>query len=182
MDKRTAVLALLKNYVPLDPADEQTLTTYKNFVLQHPDCLERSLACGHLTGSCWLVNPSGDSVLLTHHKKINSWFQLGGHADSDSDLLRVAMREAYEESGIELISPISQEIFDLDIHLIPARKDEPAHYHYDARFLLRAGTDKFSISEESNDLSWVKIDNLEKVTQLPSMLRMRDKWMRVASR
>ena len=85
------------------------------------------------------------------------------------------MREAHEESGltVQLLNP---DIFDLDVHEIPARKNDPAHYHFDVRYQIQASGEKFRISEESLDLAWVKIEELERYTEEESILRMRRKW------
>ena len=106
------------------------------FVKDHEDCFERSRLSGHVTGSCWLENYDGTKFLLTKHKKLKSWLQLGGHADGDSDIIRVSLKEAHEESGLKNIELISADIFDLGVHLIPKCKNIPQHYHYDIRFLF----------------------------------------------
>jgi 8-oxo-dGTP pyrophosphatase MutT (NUDIX family) len=129
-----------------------------------------------VTGSAWVVDRGGDRVLLTHHRKLDRWLQLGGHSDGDADTLRVACREAAEESGLE-VEPVSTALFDVDIHLIPARGSDPAHHHFDARFALVAHHDTFRINDESNALRWVKIEKIAKFTTEPSMLRMAAKWL-----
>lgn len=91
---------------------------------------------------------------MSLHRKLKRWVQPGGHADGQCDTLSVALREAEEESGISGISPISEDIFDIDIHLIPARPGEEAHYHYDIRYLLRAPHENVVISDESDALEW----------------------------
>ena len=91
---------------------------------------------GHITGSAWVVDPAGSRLLLTHHRKLGKWLQLGGHSDGEPDTLAVALREAREESGLR-VRPISNAVLDIDIHTIPALKGEPAHLHYDVRFALR---------------------------------------------
>jgi 8-oxo-dGTP pyrophosphatase MutT (NUDIX family) len=97
---------------------------------------------------------------------------LGGHCDGDFNPLRVAQREAMEESGLEVI-PIMNEVFDLDIHEIPVHGDEPAHYHYDVRFALQVkGSDAYRISGESLDLRWVQLDEVPKYNSEESILRM----------
>jgi 8-oxo-dGTP pyrophosphatase MutT (NUDIX family) len=147
-------------------------------VAGHAECFERKLAIGHVTGSAWLVNRAGTHVLLTHHKKLDMWVQLGGHADGDADVFRVARREAQEESGLEAIEPVSAEIFDIDVHRIPARGTEPEHLHWDLRFAFRAaGGEAYRVSDESHDLAWIEIARLETVTGEESMLRMARKWM-----
>ncbi len=115
---------------------------------------------GHFTASCWLVDCTGKRVLLTHHRKLNRWLQLGGHADGDTDLVRVALSEAREESGLSdlLITP---QIFDLDVHEIPARASDPAHLHWDVRFVVRAmGSLDFVTSAESIALAWRNISEV----------------------
>lgn len=137
---------------------EQHLTADKllHFISNTPSCFSRNNQEGHITGSAWLINPKGDKALLTLHHKLKRWMQTGGHADGNPDTLEVALREAEEESGITGIQPVSREIFDIDIHLIPARpaKGEPEHYHYDVRYLLRAPHEEFAISDESDALAW----------------------------
>ena len=130
---------------------------------------------GHVTGSAWIVDQAGERTQLTHHRKLNMWIQLGGHSDGDPNSLNVALREANEESGLT-VNPVAESIFDLDIHLIPARKSEPAHYHYDVRYILVADSDAFTVSEESLDLAWVSPKELPTLTDEESMLRMLAKW------
>lgn len=176
---RKNILELLAAYTPCDSRDAQQRDKIREFVEAHSDCFERSLLEGHVTGSCWLMNAELDSVLLTHHRKLDRWMQLGGHADGDSNILRVALKEAGEESGVSGIVALRPDIFDLDIHTIPARADVPAHLHYDIRFVLLAPKGcELSVSEESHQIAWVAIEDLEKLTQEESMLRMRDKWVK----
>ena len=104
--------------------DEAAAPLFRTFLATHGDAFERTLAIGHFTGSAWLVSGDGARVLLTHHRKLGRWLQLGGHADGDTDLRRVALREAEEESGLHGLA-VESGIFDLDRHRIPARGDEP---------------------------------------------------------
>lgn len=132
---------------------------------------------GHITASCWIVDPMGTSCLLTHHRKLNRWLQLGGHCDGDPDVIAAALREAREESGLDEFALLQEGIYDLDIHEIPARKTDPAHLHYDVRFAFRATTsDGLKISEESHDLAWVPLNRLREYTTEESVLRLARKW------
>ncbi len=143
------------------------------FVWAHENCFDRSLLVGHVTGSAWIVDLDRTHVLLTHHRKLDKWLQLGGHADGDSDVLRVALREAREESGLTSVRPVRESIFDVDIHLIPARKTEPEHFHYDVRYALEADRgEALRMSDESHDLRWVRVDEVAVLTQEESVLRM----------
>jgi 8-oxo-dGTP pyrophosphatase MutT (NUDIX family) len=142
-----------------------------------PDAFERSRADAHFTGSAWLVSADGERVLLTHHRKLNRWLQLGGHADGDADLARVALREAAEESGLSDLA-IEGAVFDIDRHLIPARGEVPAHWHYDVRYVVRArGSERFAVSEESLALAWRSIADIATDTSADASLRrMATRW------
>ncbi len=175
--KRQPLIALLETYRARWTDERETCERYIDFVSRNADCFERSLQEGHVTGSAWIVNTAGSHVLLTHHRKLGQWFQLGGHADGETDVAKVAMQEAREESGLPELEFVSDDIFDIDIHLIPARKSDPEHYHYDVRFVMRSvGSDVFEVSEESLDLAWVALAKLTDYTTEESMLRMARKW------
>src|SRR3569623_1653752 len=88
---------------------------------QEPRCCERTLLVGHVTGSAWIVDHAHTHVLLTHHRKLDRWLQLGGHADGEADVLSVALRDAREESGLAGVQPLHRDIFAVDVHAIPAR-------------------------------------------------------------
>lgn len=175
--KRDPLMALLQDYRGRYPEERVMVDRAIAFVAAHEDCFERSLAIGHVTGSAWVVNPVGTHVLLTHHRKLNRWFQPGGHADGDPDILRVALREAEEETGLAA-EPVDRRLFDVDIHVIPARGAEPAHDHVDMRFAVRVDDARpFVVSAESHDLAWVSIGRLTDYTREESMLRMAAKWL-----
>jgi 8-oxo-dGTP pyrophosphatase MutT (NUDIX family) len=144
-------------------------------LLQHPNCFLRTHLPGHLTGSAWIVSGNGDKVLLVRHAKLKRWLQPGGHADGDENIANVAMREMQEETGLAPRQTPTT-IFDIDIHLIPARADFPAHDHYDIRYLFEVDeAEPLLINEESSDLQWVRLDELEKYVDSSSILRMKDK-------
>lgn len=175
---RTPLLNSLAQYKTHYTEEISIVDQLQDFVQAYPDCFERSLSIGHITGSAWLVNETGTHVLLTHHRKLNAWLQLGGHADGDADVNRVALREAEEESGLPQIEPVDSRIFDVDIHAIPAIKSDPAHFHYDVRYAFRAlGSDDFTISDESNALAWIPIADMSQHVLEESIRRMARKWL-----
>ena len=169
---RNRLLELLRAYSLRWP-NERMVDLLVRFVQLQPDCFERTcFEDGHVTGSAWIVCPERRHVLLTHHRKLQKWLQLGGHSDGDSDTLKVAQREAEEESGL-FVKPINDEVFDVDIHTIPARAEDPEHKHYDVRFLFEADNRApLTMSSESNDLRWISLKNLTIVTSEESVLRM----------
>ena len=172
---RQRLLSLIDDYAQRRPQEAGVVERFVGFINEHERCFERDCWAGHITGSCWLINEAGSHVLLTHHRKLGKWLQLGGHSDGDPDTLAVARREAQEESGLDIVTTGSG-IFDLDVHEIPARKSDPAHYHYDVRFALQADSDRFTVSAESLELAWVPVDDLSTYSGEESLLRMQRKW------
>lgn len=175
---RNQLITLLNNYHPIFQEEQAAKTRMLEFINQYSNCFERSLEVGHITASAWLLNKNQTHVLLMHHAKLDSWVQLGGHCDGNADALDVAVKEAQEESGISNIKPLSYDIFDIDIHLVPARKNEPEHYHYDVRFLLQVtGDEDFVKNNESKELRWIGKNRNDLPTNSQSIIRMFDKWI-----
>lgn len=171
------VLKALSSYRAQEPAQRAVLALFQDFARRHPDCCERHHLPGHFTGSAWLVSADGRRVLLTHHRKLGLWLQLGGHADGDADLARVTLREAYEESGLCDLR-LEGGVFDLDRHRIRAHGSDPEHWHYDVRYVVRvSGDEDFVVSEESLALAWRPIDELAGDPQADASLRrMAQRW------
>jgi 8-oxo-dGTP pyrophosphatase MutT (NUDIX family) len=170
----------LTNYYPTAAAEQTFKHDMLSFLEHYTDCFERALEVGHFTGSAWLVSKDGTKALLMHHTKLDCWLQLGGHCDGDSDIFAVAVKEAQEESGINTVEPLSTDIFDIDVHLIPASKSLPAHYHYDVRFLLHVTSDAEIVqNSESKELRWIGENADELPTDASSVTRMFHKWLKL---
>ncbi len=170
---RTSLLAALELYDIssfIQPIEREYKKRCTEFITAHLNCFERSNK-GHITGSAWIINATATKALLTHHKKLSQWLQLGGHADGDPDIKRVALKEAQEESGLESLKFLHEGIFDIDIHPIPGACD----YHYDIRFLLQAESEEFTVSDESHALAWVDLDKIELYSREQSLIRMATK-------
>jgi 8-oxo-dGTP pyrophosphatase MutT (NUDIX family) len=166
-----AIQAYLRRW----PKENTTAACYLS-LLGDKDAFLRTHRPGHITGSAFIVNQERTHTLLVHHAKLNRWLQPGGHADGETDITQVARREANEETGVMNLELIMPEIYDLDIHPIPPRKDFPAHDHYDIRYLFRASiNDPITVSEESHDVRWIRLDDLMRFNDEPSLLRLRDK-------
>ncbi|MFZ6709590.1 NUDIX hydrolase [Undibacterium sp. TC9W] len=173
--------ALLLAHTASDATEAMHLTTALDFVRTTARCTSRATLAGHVTASAWILHPDGQSALLTHHKKLNRWLQLGGHADdADTSIQAAAAREAREESGIADLRLLSDALFDVDVHPIPARGSEPAHYHYDVRFLFQAQHVNFNVSEESHALAWVPLATLAAEDGNASVARMAKKSLGMA--
>ncbi len=170
--------AQLAEYRQRWPAEAEVVDLFAELLADAADPFLRDRLAGHFTASAWLVARDGDRVLLTHHRKLGMWLQLGGHTDGERDFARVALTEAQEESGLPGLS-VEAGIFDLDRHWIPEHKGVPAHWHYDVRFVVRGGEDeRFVVSEESHDLAWRQIASLVNDEKSdPSLRRMAGKWL-----
>ena len=136
----------------------------------------RSNKEAHFTASAWLVSSDHQHVLLLHHKKLDLWLQPGGHADGITDLEEVSFQELIEETGIKKVKRYSSEIFDLDIHQIPQRKNEEAHLHYDVRYLYICEPEQeVQINHESKDYVWLPLNQIIQDFSNRSIVRMAKK-------
>ncbi len=110
---------------------------------------------GHFTSSGFVVSPDGASMLLVHHRRFGRWLQPGGHIDpADGSAEEAARREAVEETGVRLIEAPGM-LIDLDVHSIPPGRGEPAHKHFDVRFLFTASDTMLEADRaEVRDARW----------------------------
>ena len=122
-----------------DDIEREHLSRIDAFLHSEPDPFSRATQHGHITGSAVAVDAAYEHLLLIWHEKLQRWLQPGGHCepDQDIDVHATALRELCEETGLTLNQvQLLPQIFDVDVHVIPARKDEPEHWHYDVRFLF----------------------------------------------
>ena len=176
--EHTSVVDALRRYRDQWQAEAATVVEFEKLLHAHANVFERSHLPAHFTGSAWLVSADGLRVLLMHHRKLDRWLQPGGHADGDADLARVALREAQEETGVSALR-VEDGIFDIDRHRIPACASEPEHWHYDVRYVVRAGVDeRFVINGESQALAWRPVVEVAHDDSFDSSLRrMARKWL-----
>jgi 8-oxo-dGTP pyrophosphatase MutT (NUDIX family) len=157
--------------------DELSFVADFEFLTEDPLAYKRERLEGHFTASAWIVNKERTHTLLTLHRKLGRWLQLGGHADGNENLLEVAMKEAVEESGLKSLKMVDLTIFDLDKHIIPERPHVPEHFHFDVRYLFEAEINEpLQISEESISLAWIAFDSvIDMIGYNPSIIRMLEK-------
>ena len=172
------LLRALKSYKPFDEKEAEHLRNVLSFLAANDNAYSRSNFVGHITGSGFLMNTNLTKILMTHHKSLGRWLQFGGHSDGDTNTMRVAMRETTEESGIKNFKPLGKGIIDIDVHPIAYREDkqEPAHFHYDIRFIFTTNEDKFQISDESDDLRWFTMEEFKKMGGREEQQRLIKKW------
>lgn len=149
----TPLLELLSRHVPADEKERDDLERMRAFAAELPSPFSRSQPGAHFTGSAVVVDPAGERVVLIHHGKLKRWLQPGGHAEqADGGSMEVsALREAREETGCQVrLHPSAPRPLDVDIHRIPARKDEPEHLHLDVRYLVVA-EDPEALAHDPNE-------------------------------
>ena len=114
---------------------------------------------GHITASCFIVDPNTSRVLLHHHRRLGKWLQMGGHCIESEAPANAALREGKEESGLDDLKFVLPGIFDIDVHDIPAAKGEPDHSHFDLRYLVHTSApDAIRMQEEESlDLAWLPL-------------------------
>lgn len=171
-------MALREEIRAFRPWNEQE-ETEKRLILQYMDCfpdlLTRKNEMAHFTASCWIVNPARDRVLMAYHNLYQSWAWLGGHADGEEDLLRVALREANEESGIVGTRPLRQEIFSLEILGVDGHVKRGryvgTHLHLNVTYLLEAD-DRLPIrskADENSAVRWIPAEEVLHEVSEPEM-------------
>lgn len=173
MPHRQRLLSLLAAHAPADAEEAADLKRMAAFVRAHADCFGKANPLGHITASAFVVDPAG-RVLMTHHAKLHRWLQVGGHSDPhEHDPAQTALREATEESGLPDLAFVGPPVpLDVDIHRIPARKQDAAHDHLDVRYALRTQQpDAIAITAESHDLRWFTQAELAALPGLDPALR-----------
>ncbi len=171
--KQRSLIEQLTIYTPFDAQERSKHQQMLIFLSKNTKAFHSKYLPGHVTGSAWVLDSSKIKVLMTHHVKLEKWLQLGGHADGQYDVLAVAMREAFEETGLLSLEPLSNNIFDVDVHTIPERKNFPQHFHYDVRFLFHADeVEPFHISNESYNLQWISMEDVSRFNDEDSVIRL----------
>jgi len=181
-DLRASLLALSLEDSPAELAFRDRMVELLD---GREDCFLRTCFPGHFTGSALVVSADGSRALLHHHRNLDRWLQFGGHCDGDEDIVRVACREAAEESGIDGLILASRKPFDLDIHPIPEnqKRQEPAHLHFDVRFVLIAPENaEGRVSEESHALQWFTPREMLRLPLDEGLQRLTAKWQALLRR
>ena len=172
-DRRTRLGALLAAVRPADDAEARHLARMRILLGAAGDPFARDhYAPGHFTASAFVTPPDRSALLLIHHGKLHRWLQPGGHVDpADADVLATARREVGEEVGLTDLRLVGAGIHDVDVHVIPARPTEPAHEHFDVRFLFEAPVADVRAATDAVDARWVALTDVPAIATDASVLR-----------
>jgi 8-oxo-dGTP pyrophosphatase MutT (NUDIX family) len=182
----TPLLTSLDAHSPLDDKEAADLKAMQAFARSLPQPFSRAQWPAHFTGSAVVVSPDFARVCLVLHAKLRRWLQPGGHADAldGGSMEATALREAREETGLQVsLHPTAPRPLDVDVHVIPARRDEPAHQHLDVRFLVVAqDPDALAFDPtESHGAQWLSWeDALARADEAP-LRRLLEKARRASS-
>ena len=163
----------LRAYQPLNDVERMHRDAMLDLLAYSPNAFSREhFVPGHFTASCFIIDDAY-RLLLHHHRRLDRWLQMGGHIEPGEAPETAALREGAEESGLGDLQLIG-EIFDLDIHPIPAANGDPEHSHFDVRYLARTSRpESISIARaESNDLAWVALDRAAELMRGEESLRV----------
>lgn len=156
----------IENYIPYNEQEEVDKKIMLSYINDFDNILTRDNEYAHFTSSAFILNKERTKILMIYHKIYHSWAWTGGHADGDSDLLHVAIKEAKEETGIKNVTPISNNIYSLEIMTVNGHEKRGkyvgSHTHLNVAYLLEA--DEHEIvhikEDENSDVKWIPIDKV----------------------
>ena len=150
----------IEQFTPWNPQEQRDRDVIAACLGTYPDIFFRTNLTMHMTASAWTVNRQRDKVLMVYHNLYDSWSWMGWHADGEEDLLAVALREVKEESGIESLKPVMEEIFSLEVLTVDGHEKRgeyvPSHLHLNVTYLLEADdTEDLRVKpDENSGVAW----------------------------
>ena len=153
----------IKAYRPWNEQERQDQVLILDFLRKNPDAFYRTNLLAHMTASAWVVNPQRSKALMVYHRLYDSWSWTGGHADGEEDLLAVALREVREETGVQRLRPVTEEIYSLEVLTVDGHEKRgqyvPSHLHLNLTYLLEAEEEQpLRVCEaENSGVAWFSL-------------------------
>ena len=166
----------IEKYIPVNEQEENDKKIILNFLKNNSDCLTRENEIAHFTTSIWTVNKERTKTLMVYHNIYDSWSWIGGHADGEEDLAKVALRELKEETGVENAVLVSKDILSLEILTVDGHikkgKYVPGHLHLNVTYLAEADEDQMLVinEEENKGVKWFSFEDVINVSSEPWMV------------
>lgn len=160
MITRQDLINQIERYQPFNEQEEADKFLILQWIRENDNAFLRENTVAHMTASAWVVNKDRSKVLMVYHNIYDSWSWLGGHADGETDLLAVALREVKEEAGISHVRPVAEEIFSLESLTVDGHvkkgKYVSSHLHLNVTYLLEADCEEtVSIkADENSGVAW----------------------------
>lgn len=154
------LLEQMEAYHPFNEQEEMDQKLILKCLRQDEDIFTRKNSLAHMTASAWVVNQDRTRVLMAYHNIYDSWSWLGGHADGERNLLKVAVREVMEESGLKQVRPVAEEVYSLEILTVDGHVKRgvyvPSHLHLNVTYLLEADEHgQLRVKEDENSgVAW----------------------------
>ena len=162
-------------YTPCNEQEARDRELILRCLKAEPDVFTRRNELVHMTASAWIVNADRTKVLMAYHNLYQSWAWLGGHADGETDLLAVALKEAREESGLAHVRPVMEEIYSVEaLHVcghVKRGQYVSSHIHLNVTYLLEADENDplFIKADENSGVAWFAPEEAEAVCTEPWM-------------
>ena len=170
---RNELTAQISKYIPCNEQEQADKTNILAFLSENENAFLRENELAHMTASAWVVNHERTKVLMVYHKIYDSWSWTGGHADGETDLLSVALREVTEETGIRHVRPVSENIFSLEVLTVDGHEKRgryvSSHLHMNVTYLLEADdSEPLTVCEEENKaVAWFSLEDALKASSEP---------------
>ena len=161
---REDLIRQIEAYRPFNEQEERDRETILQMLRTVDNIFLRDNLLAHMTASAWVTDPARKQILMAYHNLYNSWAWLGGHADGNEDLLQVAVREVREESGIDRVRPVTEEIFSLEVLTVDGQKKRgvyvPSHLHLNVTYLLEADSrEQVRVkADENSAVGWFSLN------------------------
>ena len=173
---RQKLVSQIRRYVPYNEQEEADKALILNWIEKNDDAFLRDNVVAHMTASAWVVDKDRSKVLMVYHNIYQSWSWLGGHADGETDLLAVAIREVKEEAGISDVRPVSEEIFSLESLTVDGHVKKgryvSSHLHLNVTYLLEA--DEAEVlrikPDENSGVRWFSLEEALAACSEPWMI------------
>lgn len=171
----------IKNYIPFNEQERKDKNIILDCINTYENILTRENELCHITSSGFIVNKRRDKVLMIHHNIYNSWGWTGGHADGDKDLLKVAIKEAMEETGVKNVYPVTNDICSIEILPVNSHikkgKYVTSHLHLSIAYILEANEeDELFVKEDENSgVKWILINEIDKYVNEEHMIGVYNK-------